>query len=78
MPASGEEGLETQMQGRALFEQLPQDDNLRRSVRIPSVDFYHGEKVLSSTHENNLYNDSCRTGEVRLLRCLYTEYIYHI
>jgi hypothetical protein len=42
-----------QMQGRVLFEQLPQDDNLRRSPRIPSVDFYHGGKVLLSTHENN-------------------------
>ena len=42
-----------QMQGRALFEQLPQDDNLRRSLRIPSVEFYHGAKVLSSTHENS-------------------------
>jgi hypothetical protein len=67
MPASGEEGLEMQMQGRALFEQLPQDDNLRRSVRIPSVDFYHSEKVLLSTHENSFYNDICRTGEVGLL-----------
>jgi len=53
MPASGEEGLEMQMQGRALFEQLPQDDNLRRSLRIPSVEFYHGAKVLLSTHENS-------------------------
>jgi hypothetical protein len=39
MPAGGVEDLEMQMQGRALFEQLPQDDNLWRSLRIPSVDF---------------------------------------
>jgi hypothetical protein len=53
MPASGKEGLEMQIQGRALFEQLPQDDNLRRSLRIPSVEFFQGAKVLFSTHENS-------------------------
>ena len=67
MPADGEESLEMQMQGRELFEQSPQDDNLRRSARIPSLDLYHGEKVLLSAHENIVsYNESFGTGKVRL------------